>query len=369
VIGSFVGSNTNTIDTAQINLGYFKPAQLRVGRFTQPFNLEEIGGSNASDFLESSYVNQLSPAKKLGAMIHGQPVKGLNYGVSVFQEGFSETTNETAKGKQVAGRAALNISELAGWKNSVIHLGVAGTSGKYNITPASSSQTSSAASTTTRGTVVGFRTAGRGLTNIYRAQLAGDALSTATYSGSSNTDAVVDRALQGAEIAATYGPVKLQGEWAKSKLDGTHNATGSFVRGDVRAYYGQVVWNITGENWSDAYKGGAFGGITPNANFNPGGGLGGWQLGLRYSKYDASRIEIGNGTAAAGAAREQNSDIANTVTLGLNWILNPNARIMLNYDKTKFNTPVTPVDVTLLPGQTNTASDEKMISVRGQVAF
>lgn len=369
VVGNFVGSSTNTIDTALINLGYFKPVQLSIGRFKQPFSLEEIGSSNAIDFIERSYVNQLSPSKKLGAMLHGQPVKGLNYGISVFQEGFNETTNETARGKQVAGRATLNIAELAGWKDSVMHLGLAGTAGDYNLTPTTSSQSSAAASTTTRGTVVGFRTAARGLTNIYRAQLAGDALTTATYSGSSNTDAEVNRKLQGMELAAAYGPVKFQGEWAKAKIDGRHAATGSFVRGDVRAYYGQVVWNITGESWSNAYRAGAFGGIAPKTNFNPGSGIGAWQLGLRYAKYDASGINIGNGTAAAGAAREQNSDIGNTLTLGLNWILNPNTRIMLSYDRTRFNTPITPVDVTLLAGQTNTASDEKVVSIRGQVAF
>lgn len=369
VVGSFVGSNTNTIDTAYLNLGYFKPVQVRAGRFTQPFNLEEISGSNASDFMESSYVNQLSPAKKLGAMLHGQPLKGVNYAVSTFQEGFSETTNETAEGKQFAGRLAINFADLANWKNSVAHVGLARTSGEYNLTPTSSSQTSAAASTATRGTVVGFRTAGRGLTNIYRAQLAGDALTTATYSGASNTDAKIDRTLNGIELATAYGPFKFQAEKAKLEVDGLHNNTGSFVRGNVRTYYGQVVWNMTGENWSDAYKGGAFGGIAPKANFNPGGGLGAWQFGLRYSKYDASGIQVGNGTAAAGTAREQNSDVGHTVTLGVNWILNPNARIMLNYDRTKFKSPVTPVDVALLPGQTNTASEEKMISLRGQVAF
>ena len=369
LVGSFVGSNTNTIDTALINLGYFKPVQLRVGRFTQPFNLEEISGSNASDFLEASYANQLSPAKKLGAMLHGQPAKGVIYGISVFQEGFNETTNETARGKQVAGRAAVNIADLAGWKDTVMHLGIAGTSGDYNLTPTTSSQTSAAASTTTRGTVVGFRSAGRGLTNIYRAQLAGDALTTATYSGASNTDAEVDRTLQGMELAAAYGPIKFQGEWVKAKIDGRHAATGSFVQGDLRVHYAQAMWNIMGESWSNAYRAGAFGGIAPKNNFNPGSGIGAWQLGLRYAKYDASGISVGNGTAAAGAAREQNSDIGNTITLGLNWILNPNARIMLNYDRTRFNTAVTPVDVTLLPGQTNTAMDEKVFSIRGQVAF
>lgn len=370
VVGNLVGSNTNNVDTAWINLGYFKPVQLRLGRFTQPFNLEEIGGSNASDFLENSYVNQLAPSKRIGAMLHGDVMKGLNYGVAVFQDGFNETTNETAKGKQVAGRIAINPAELAGWKNSVLHLGVSAVDGKYNITPATTSQTSGAASSTqTRGTVVAFRTDARGLANVYRAQLAGDALGTATYGGASNTDAEVDRNMIGVELAAAYGPLKLQSEWSKANFDARHLNTGSFVQGDVRAYYAQALWNITGESWADAYKSGAFGGIAPKSNFKPGSGLGAWQIGLRYDKYDASDIRISNGNAAAGTAREQNSDVGHTWTLGLNWILNPNARFMLNYSRTKFNTPVTPIDVTLRPGQTNTSDEEKVISLRGQIAF
>lgn len=369
-VGNLVGSSTNTVDSAWVNLGYLKQAQLRFGRFTQPFNLEEIGGSNATDFLENSYVNQLTPGKRLGAMVHGDAVKGINYGLAVFQDGFNETTNETAKGKQAAGRVAINVAELANWKNSVLHLGFAGVSGDYNVTPATSSQTSSAASSTqTRGTIIAFRTDARGLANIYRAQLAGDALGTATYSGASNTDAEVSRNQQGFELAAAYGPVKLQGEWTKAHFDASHANTGSFVRGDVRAYYAQALWNITGESWSDAYKSGAFGGIAPKSNFKPGSGLGAWQIGLRYDKYDASDIRVGNGTAAAGTAREQNADVGHTLTLGVNWILNPNTRFMLNYSRTKFSTPVTPIDVTLLPGQTNTSNEEKVISVRGQVAF
>jgi phosphate-selective porin OprO/OprP len=364
VVGNMVGSNTNTIDTAWVNLGYYSPAQLRVGRFTQPFNLEEIGGSNSSDFLESSYVNQLTPATKLGVMVHGQPVKGFNYAVSSFQEGFSETTNETANGSQFAARTALNFADFSGMKDTVLHMGLSGTSGKYNVTPASSSQTSSGASTTTRATVVGFRTVGRGLSNIYRAQLSGDALSSGTYSGASNTDAEVDRKLHGLELAGSYGPWKLQAEWAKASLDALHQNSGSFVRGDVKASYAQLVWNVTGESWADAYKGGAFGSIVPKNNYKPGAGTGAWQLGLRYAKYDASGIQVGG-----GSAREQNADKGSTVTLGVNWILNPNAKLMLNYDKTKFKTPVTPLDVTLLPGQTNTASDEKVLSVRAQIAF
>ena len=370
IVGNLVGSDTNTVDTAWINFGHFKPAQVRFGRSKQPFNLEELTSSNNIDFIERSYVNQLSPGKKHSIVLHGDPIKGVSYGVSMFQESFSEATNETGDGKQYAARIAVDVAQLAGMTDAVLHLGAAATTGKYNLTPATSSQTSSAASSTqTRGTIVGFRTDARGLTNTYRAQLAGDALGTAAYSGLSNTAAEVDRELRGLEFAGAYGPFKLQSEWATSELDARHRNTASFVTGEVKASYAEFIWNITGESWAAAYKSGAFGGITPKSNFVLNGGTGAWQAGMRLSKYDASDIRVGNGTAAAGTAREQNSDKAQTLTVGVNWILNPNARVLFNYARTKFNTPVTPIDVALLPGQTNVGTDEKIFSIRTQLAF
>ena len=370
VVGNLVGSDTNTVDTAWINFGQFKAAQLRFGRSKQPFNLEELTSSNNIDFLERSYVNQLSPGKKHSISLHGDPIKGVNYGLSVFQEGFSEATNETGDGKQYAARIAVDAAHLAGIPNAVLHFGAAATNGKYATTPATSSQTSSAASSTqTRATIVGFRTDARGLTNIYRAQLAGDPIGTAVYSGLSNTVAEVDRELRGLEFAGAYGPFKLQTEWATSDIDARHRNTASFVSGKVKASYAAFVWNITGENWAPAYKSGAFGAITPNSNFDMNGGKGAWQAGVRFSKYDATNIQVGTGTSAAGTAREQNSDKAKTMTVGLNWILNPNTRVMFNYAKTKFNTPVTPIDVALQPGQTNTGTEEKIFSIRTQLAF
>ncbi len=65
VIGNLVGGNTNILDVAYVNAGMFQKAQAKIGVFKQPFNLEEYGtSSNNIDFMERSYVNQLTPAKK-----------------------------------------------------------------------------------------------------------------------------------------------------------------------------------------------------------------------------------------------------------------------------------------------------------------
>jgi phosphate-selective porin OprO/OprP len=141
------------------------------------------------------------------------------------------------------------------------------------------------------------------------------------------------------------------------------------VIGDVDADYVELIWNITGEKWSEAYRGGIFSGIKPNNNFKSGGGLGAWQFGARFSTYDASDISV-SGTNS----REQNVDKAETLTVAVNWLLNTNVKFMLNYSDTKFKAnstspaqAVTPLDIT---GATPIAQDsEKIISLRAAVFF
>ena len=70
IVGNGVGGTTNWIDTAWANYGFNKDAQVRVGRFKQPFSLEELTSSNNIDFMERSYGNQMVPGKRLGAMMH-----------------------------------------------------------------------------------------------------------------------------------------------------------------------------------------------------------------------------------------------------------------------------------------------------------
>jgi len=110
-VANAVGSNANLIDTAFINYGYKPEAQIRTGRFKQPFSLEEITSSNAIDFMERSYVNQLVPQKKLGAMVHGVTDNGITYGASVFQNDFNEISNSNPAGTMGALRATVNLAK------------------------------------------------------------------------------------------------------------------------------------------------------------------------------------------------------------------------------------------------------------------
>ena len=93
----------------------------------------------------------------------------------------------------------------------------------------------------------------------------------------------------------------------KSDFDGTSKAGTDFSRG-IDAWYASVNWLITGERYADNYRNGAFGRIRPNANFSPNAaGMGAWELGLRYTNFDASDFknsnDAGTGAIAAGTPR------------------------------------------------------------------
>lgn len=409
VVGNGVGGTTNWIDTAFINYGFNKKAQVRAGRFKQPFSLEEMTSSNNIDFMERSYGNQMVPGKRLGAMLHGEPVTGFTYGVSVFQDGFSEITNQSSLGNKQAARLTLNLAQTQDIKDTVLHVGLGYTGGEARVTPTNSGNTADTVQTTTRATILAFRTEGRGLNNAYRAQIGGDTLLPASttnsaldYNQSANNAVTINQKLRGVELAGARGPLKFQMETFNSKYNASGvsetigSATYALTNMSVQAktQYIELMYNITGESWADAYKGGVFGGIKPKTNFmtdyggQVGMGTGAWQVGFRTSKYSA---DIPNNaytcvgtTAVPGCAttvtgtgnnnsRVQNSETATTNTYALNWILNSNARVMFNYSETKFGRSVVLLDTngTLSATALNSgATDkEKVFSVRTQINF
>ncbi|MCF8158621.1 MAG: OprO/OprP family phosphate-selective porin [Burkholderiaceae bacterium] len=380
VIANAVGSNTNTIDVAYINAGMFEKAQLKLGQFKQPFNLEEYAtSSNNIDFMERSYINQITPAKKPGAMIHGIPVKGITYAGSVYQQNAFGETDAESTGKGFAGRLTANIAELAGWntKESVLHVGVAGFDSEYGVTPAGSSK-GHVSGAETNGTVFAFRTEGRGLTPAYRLQIGGAATGGAGASVLSNASSNVNQSVYGLELAAAQGPFKVQAEYSAQDFDAvTKSDTAKFAKADVQAYYVEALYMLTGENYADWYKNGAWSGIKPKSNFDieTGKGKGAWEIGLRYDRYNVDNVSIGGtgsrvqgsydgNTGSTDKTTSSKGGGAETYTAGVKWQLTPNMRVMANYSHTKFDDKFTAVDTAIA-----NISKEDLLMVRSQFSF
>jgi len=90
---------------------------------------------------------------------------------------------------------------------------------------------------------------------------------------------------------------------------------------DFDAFYAQVGWTLTGE--SRTYRGsdGEFKRLVPKNKFSlENGTWGAWELAARYDEVD---LEDGN---VSGGEEKR-------VTLGLNWYLNEDVRVIADYSK------------------------------------
>jgi phosphate-selective porin OprO/OprP len=398
-------SNTSTsfVDTAWVNYAAKPETQFRFGKFKQPYGLETLTSSNNISFMERSYQDQIAPGKQLGAMFHGEVASNYVYAVSGYQKDFDPASSTNGLAPEGAIRFAGNFANAfnAG-SDAIIHFGVAGTAGKQQIVPTTSSQSGS--NIETKGSIFAFNDENAGLRNVFRNRIFGTPpcsapASTAAgcsshgFSLPASEAATVNKKLIGLEFIGAYGPTKFQSEYTRANYDATSRAftglTGNFystrTEGDVKVFYVEMMHNITGESWAPTYKNGVIGNVKPNSpfRFTDMSGKGAWQLGLRFSRYDASDFgSIVNGgetcspvasctnSRANGVAQYslEGSTIGTTYTLGLNWILNSNARIMFNYSQTKFDKPFLPVDIGV-PTNTVLGDKENIVSVRSQFNF
>ncbi len=319
---------------AHVDYIRFNSFKLRAGQFKPSYGLERSMNANFTDFQERGSTDYLLGATfDRGIMAYGEPIPGLFYSAAWLNgKGFSTASDPGDESdvkydnKDALIRAAGNIAQFAGWKDSVVHIG--GFYARGEQEPASGT-----------AKLLTVQTEGRGAT----------AFSAYAF------DKAVDRSRQGYELALAHGPVKFQAEHITERFDGN-----GFNR-DLNAWYASVNWLVTGETFASTYKDGMFGRLRPKQEFTWGGdGWGALQLGARYSKFDGSDFVTANAAGTGQLATGSNE--FDTWTLGANWILTPYVRLIANYVHTSFDMPVTP------PGG-KTINHEDAITMRAQVDF
>ena len=335
-----VSSSSTSLDVAYLNVNYFdKKAMFQFGQFKMPYSLDERTSSRFIDFQERSFVNNtsLTPGKERGIMIHGTPFTGINYALA-FSNGQGKNTNDvdnSADGKDIILHADTNLAEILGNKEAVAHFGASFANG--SVTPAAAGKQ---------------RTEGRG--NEF-------------FSATAPTGTTMERTRYNFETALAYGPVKLQGEYGNVNFEGTSGA--NTYDKDIDAFYVSALWMLTGEKYADNFKGGKFDRITPKNEFKPDfSSLGAWEVSARYSEFDASDIKtVANGATsgtmilAADSATTAFTNKADAYTLGLKWVPQANARFLVNYVHTDYDTPVTLFS--------KTVTKEKALMFRAQYDF
>ena len=395
LITNLTGSNANLLDTGWMSYNFSPEFQLRAGKMKMPLGMETLTSSNNIDFMERSYLDQVaSPGKQFGLMLQGAS-NGVNYSAAAYQTGFDPSTNSEGLSPEFGARLSSDLSQAFGVAgDTVLHFGVAATAGKQQVVPTTSSQKGHTYET--KGAVLAFRDETLGLSNVWRDRIYGSCPTASAVNGSctgtlnsgfslpAQEAAQVDKKVAAFEAAIAYGPAKFQYEYADVKIDAKARAISgaggtwrdTAVSGNAIVSYASFIYNLTGESWKDAYKGGLFGGIKPKTNFNVKEGVGGaWQLAVRFSQYDASKFGSSDedGLVTSNASGKQyeieGSPKGNTLTYGVNWLLNPNARIMLNYAMTRFDQGFYPVDVGTVNSNSKIGNKSNALMLRTQFNF
>jgi len=117
----------------------------------------------------------------------------------------------------------------------------------------------------------------------------------------------------GTEALLVHGPISWQSEGMWQHLD-----TASVGNALLWGGYTQVGYFLTGEHRPYDRKAGAIDRVKPSHSVSKNGGLGAWEVAMRWSYLDLTDRQIRGG------------DMEN-ITFGLNWFVNANCKCVFNY--------------------------------------
>ncbi|MBI3269818.1 MAG: hypothetical protein HYZ53_12405 [Planctomycetes bacterium] len=264
---------------------------LRVGQLKEPFSLQQLTSARFIDFVERSPMDLLTPGRDLGVQLAGKCWDGrIEYALGFFNGNGKNNAADANDDKDLAARIVLRPflpDDNALLKG--LRIGAAVTDGNQKQNQGNFTTLDSA--TTFLAMNAGVRARG-------------------------------DRTRWNVEGAWTYGPFKLQGEatWQDLELNRAVNGVVSDEGIDFTSYYVEGLWVVTGE--SPAYDR-----RKPAKNFGSDGGPGQIELALRYSQFWVDDDIFARGFANTGNSTEG----LDNWTAGVNWWLNPNTRVSVNY--------------------------------------
>lgn len=287
----------------------FGDTNVRVGHFKEPFSLEEQTSSKYITFMERGLPNAFSPSRNTGIQVQHRFMENRG----TFSTGFFVVTDDYGdrdidgwsndNNYDIASRVTfLPFYEDEGEK--LVHLGFAHVHGFRN-----DQTTTDGAGITTFDEPVGFD-------SRPESHLADDLVMTPDIPA-------VGTELIGAELAAVLGPFAFQSEYMHTWVNGDSGARSTAFGNGAKNYdywgiYAQASYFLTGEHRNYDKKTAAFARVKPIKNFNPStGDWGAFEVAIRFSRLDLRDRGVGSKL--------------NDYTLGLNWYLFPNARIMANY--------------------------------------
>ena len=311
VLAEFGGSGTE--GPARINdfyLGYtgFAPFTIQVGAFSPPANLDDSIGTESSLFIERAAPAELS--RTFGGA-DGRIGLGLRGNGARWMSALTLTTR-TVNDAEVFDSQLAAVGRfgtlLVTSPDYNVHVGLNGT---YVFQPPDQG---SAAGANQRHVM---RLRDRPEIRVDSTRL--------VDTGSIDTDSAY---VYGLEAGANWKNLYLQGEAFQWGFERTA-ATAALADPSFDGFYLQGSWILTGETRRYDMATAAFQAPRPFVPFSSAGGFGAWELALRYSHLNLDFHSGLAGTAATADAVRGGEQ--NILTLGVNWYVNSNVKLMLNW--------------------------------------
>ncbi|MEY2407989.1 MAG: phosphate-selective porin OprO and OprP [Verrucomicrobiota bacterium] len=328
-VPDFAGSSAQIFD-AWLNYRYRPELQLKLGKFKTPVGLEQLQSDPNVSFNERSLVTDLVPNRDLGVQLWGDVYGGVfSYALGIFNGvGDGRSTSNLDIDDNKSGAARLFLQPFK-------HTGIAPLQGLGFGVGGSYSEISSNAAGLPNNN--GYATDGQQLFFAY-------------------TNGTVANGTQwriSPQASWYYGPVGLLGEYAISH----QRVSRGLLARDIENRAWQVAgqWVLTGEDAS-------FGNIVPRHPFDPRAGhWGAWQIVARYA-----RLDVDDAAFPLFANPATSASSAEAWSVGLNWWLNRNVRILSSYSHTQFSGGGGPGTS---PPATVTHQPEHALFTRVQLAF
>lgn len=279
---------SNAVEIKDAWIGYigFRNSLIRAGSFREPFSLETITSSKYITFIERSYIDNVSPDRRigLGAQTHGN-WWFTSAGVFGQEAGTPDATAVGEAHAYVARAVAVPFHS----DGRVFHIGGA----VERRTP----DAAVGADTNT----VRFRA--RPETWIAKTRfISTGKIRFVEYTQSYN-----------GEMTSSYGPATLQAEYTRVNIF----RLGVLPHESIDGGYVSASWFITGEHRPYLMEEAEYDRVIPKRS-----GLGAWEVAARWSTLDLNdptpTIDLKGGRAT-------------NYTLGVNWHINPNFKWMVNY--------------------------------------
>lgn len=271
---------------------YFKDlpiigGKLSVGNINNPFNLDLLTSSKYITFIERATPESYMLKWHTGFLYENtnlfQKKIGIQLAYTANSTGVSGVNLKLEDGQNISGRLTAKLLQ-ENQNNQLLHLGLS-----FNhITPVRVNENS------TREYLIAVRPEAH-LAKVSLFHVFDDAKN------------VQITAFEG---AYTYGPFSVQGEFVYANIA---TNLGDYV---VPSYYGYVSYFITGDHRPYDYKANTFDRVRPIDEVNFKDKWGAIELAARYSSFDLTEADKGK---------------LNNITLGMNWYLNSQTRIMYNY--------------------------------------